>query len=278
MYWMYFVSTTNEAVTQLITLVENLRDAKYGCPWDLKQNHHTLIPFLLEESYEVVDAVEKGDTNNLKEELGDVLFQVVLHSQLAQETKKFTFAEVVEGLVEKMLRRHPHVFPDGTLGSFGTPCDLPPAEIQQQWQRIKRIEKQESPPSKKLLDSVSASLPPMKKAVKLQHTAAKVGFDWSEVSSVFSKIREELDELEEAIAEQDQRHIEEELGDMLFVMANLARHLNIDPENALSGTNSKFYRRFGRIEELLHEQGKKLQECNLEQLDKYWEQAKQEGL
>jgi len=268
---------TNRLISQLQTLVENLRDPNYGCAWDRKQTHQTLIPYLVEESYEVVEAIENNDSDNLKEELGDVLFQLILHSQLATESDAFTFDDVVEGIIEKMLRRHPHIFPHGDLRSFGIPCDLTSSEIEKQWQLIKQNEKQKSK-TKGLLDSVSGNIPPMQKALKLQKKAAKVGFDWSEVTSVFAKIREELDELEEAITEQDQPHMQEELGDVLFAMANLARHLNIDPEQALSGTNQKFRRRFARIEMLLSEQNRPLQDCSLEELDKYWDQAKQEGL
>ncbi|TBR43427.1 nucleoside triphosphate pyrophosphohydrolase [Marinomonas agarivorans] len=271
----------------LLTLVANLRAPEGGCPWDKKQTHQTLTPYLIEEAYEVLEAIQSEDDNNLKEELGDVLFQLVLHSQLAAEKGDFTFNDVIATLVEKMLRRHPHVFPDGTLESFGTPSNLTTAEIEQQWQFIKQKEKaQQAKREGKVknsvragwLDDVSASMPPMQVAVKLQKKAAEVGFDWPDIAPVFAKIREELDELEQAIGENNSQHIQEELGDLLFAMANVARHLKVNPEQAVSQTNQKFRRRFTRIEAILNAQHKKLQDCDLTELDQYWEQAKAEGL
>ena len=267
-------------VEQLLTLMANLRAPEKGCPWDLRQTHKSLLPYLVEESYEVVDAIESNDLDNLQEELGDLLFQVVFHAQLANENGVFDFNDVVAGITAKMLRRHPHVFPDGSLASFGSQTQLSESEIAEQWQIIKRQEKalKKQNITEGLLDSVHAKMPPMQRAVKLQNKAAKVGFDWPDVKPVFAKIREELDELEEAIGEQDEAHIQEELGDLLFVMANLARHVKQDPEQAVSVTNQKFCRRFARIEALLQEQGKELDACDLEELDKYWDQAKSEGL
>ncbi|WP_438463327.1 nucleoside triphosphate pyrophosphohydrolase [Marinomonas sp. PE14-40] len=264
----------------LLTLMANLRTPEKGCPWDLKQTHDSLIPYLTEETYEVLDAIESKDLSHLKEELGDLLFQIVFHAQIANEHDAFNFDDVVSGITSKMLRRHPHVFPDGNLSSFGAQSDLTDAEIAEQWQLIKQQEKALKPQDTKtgLLDSIPAKMPPMQRAVKLQKKAAKVGFDWPDVKPVFAKIREELDELEEAIEEQDNGHIQEELGDLLFVMANLARHVKQDPEQAVSLTNQKFCRRFARIENLLQEQGKKLDDCGLAELDKYWDQAKSEGL
>ena len=267
-------------IADLLTLMSNLRAPEKGCPWDIKQSHESLVPYLTEEAYEVIDAIESKDAEHLKEELGDLLFQVVFHAQLAQEKGDFSFDDVVSGITAKMLRRHPHVFPDGSLASFGTQTTLSDAQISAQWQQIKQQEKALKKQDVKtgLLDSIPAKMPPMQRAVKLQHKAAKVGFDWPDVKPVFAKIREELDELEEALAEQDEQHIQEELGDLLFVMANLARHVKQDPEQAVSLTNQKFCRRFARIESLLKEQGKNLNDCGLEELDKYWDQAKSEGL
>ena len=267
-------------IDELLTLMANLRAPEGGCPWDLKQTHESLVPYLVEESYEVVDAIESKDLNHLKEELGDLLFQVVFHSQLADEQGAFNFDDVVAGITAKMLRRHPHVFPDGSLASFGDDVQLSDTEIALQWQQIKQQENAAKRQLVKtgLLDNIPAKMPPMQRAVKLQKQAAKVGFDWPDVKPVFAKIREELDELEEALDEQNDAHIQEELGDLLFVMANLARHVKQDPEQAVSLTNQKFCRRFARIENLLQEQGKKLDDCGLEELDKYWDQAKSEGL
>ena len=272
---------TEFLITQLLTLVDRLRAPEGGCAWDKKQTHQTLTPYLIEESYEVVEAIEKQDADNLKEELGDVLFQLVLHSQLAKEQNDFHFNDVVSNIIEKMLRRHPHVFPEGTLDSFGMTSRLTPNEIEQQWQLIKQQEKSNQASlqdSLSILDDVSSKIPPMQTALKLQKKAAKFGFDWPDISPVFAKIREELDELEEAVAEKNQPHIQEELGDLLFAMANLARHLQVNPEQAISNTNHKFRRRFARIESLLKEQNKSLEGCSLDELDTYWDQAKLEGL
>lgn len=272
---------TDVSIQELLQLVEHLRAPDGGCAWDKKQTHHSLMPYLIEESYEVIDAIEKDDINNLKEELGDVLFQLILHSQLAKERNDFQFNDVVSHVLQKMLRRHPHVFPEGTLVSFGMLSNLTPKEIEQQWQKIKAQEKQEAQTEtakNSILDDVSASQPPMQTAVKLQKKAATVGFDWSEIGSVFAKIREELAELEEAVKEQEPSHIQEELGDLLFGMANLARHLKMDPEQAMRGTNQKFRRRFARIEQILDEKKRAFTDCDLAELDKYWDQAKAENL
>lgn len=270
----------SHSLSDLLKLMANLRAPDKGCPWDLKQSHESLLPYLTEETYEVVDAIESKDSDHLKEELGDLLFQVVFHAQIASEQGEFNFDDVVSEITAKMLRRHPHVFPDGSLSSFGSQSQLSDDEIAAQWQIIKQQEKALKRQDVKtgLLDSVHAKMPPMQRAVKLQKKAAKVGFDWPSVKPVFAKIREELDELEDAITEQDNSHIQEELGDLLFVMANLARHVKQDPEQAVSLTNQKFCRRFARIESLLQEQGKKLDDCDLEMLDKFWDQAKSEGL
>ncbi|NLQ18232.1 nucleoside triphosphate pyrophosphohydrolase [Marinomonas sp. M1K-6] len=267
------MSTT---IAQLQYVMACLRDSEFGCAWDKKQDYKSIAPYTLEEAYEVLDAIEREDFEHLKEELGDLLFQVIFYAQMAEEEQRFSFDDVVAGIVEKMLRRHPHVFPDGDIARFGEPTRLTEQQIAEQWQRIKAQEKGAS--SDSLLDAVPVSMPALMQAVKIQQKVAKVGFDWPDAAPVFAKIREELDELEAAIKEQNRLHVEEEMGDVLFAVSNLARHLNVAPDVALNKTNIKFRRRFGRIEALVSAQNKKLTDCSLEELDRYWDQAKREGL
>jgi ATP diphosphatase len=253
-----------------------LRDESFGCAWDKKQTYKSIAPYTLEEAYEVLDAIEREDFDHLKEELGDLLFQVIFYAQIAEEEQRFSFDDIVAGIVGKMLRRHPHVFPDSDIKRFGEPTSLTEKQISEQWQVIKAQEKGFS--KNGLLAEVPASMPALMQAVKIQKKVAKIGFDWPDVAPVFDKIREELDELEEAMKEQNNLHVEEEMGDVLFAVSNLARHLNVSPDIALNKTNIKFRRRFARIESLVEEQKKDLTDCTLEELDNYWEQAKREGL
>lgn len=264
-------------IDQLLTLMACLRDSQKGCPWDQRQTVNTIAPYTLEETYEVLDAIERGDHEHLKEELGDLLFQIVFYAQIEREEGRFDFDDIVSGIVEKMLRRHPHVFPDGCLTSFGQSSPFTEQELAGQWQKIKAQEKAHQK-QQSLLDDVPVSMPAMMQADKLQKKAAKVGFDWDDTAPVFDKIREELDELESAMKEMDQDHIEAEMGDILFAMSNLARHVKVSPDIALNRTNVKFRRRFARIEALLSEQNKEISHCSLEELDQYWVQAKREGL
>ncbi len=271
----------SDALKKLQHLMACLRDPEMGCNWDKKQTYKSIAAYTLEEAYEVIDAIEREDFEHLEEELGDLLFQVIFYAQIAQEEQRFTFDDIAIGITEKMLRRHPHVFPDGDITRFGEPSSLSENEITEQWQRIKAKEKEntvKSSSENSFLDEIPTSMPALMQAVKIQKRAAKVGFDWPDVSPVFAKIREELDELEEAIKEQSQPHVEEEMGDVLFAMSNLARHLDVAPDVALNKTNIKFRRRFGRIETLVLAQNKKLTDCSLVELDRYWEQAKREGL
>lgn len=269
-------------IETLLKLMACLRDQDHGCPWDQKQNYKTVAPYTLEEAYEVLDAIEREDFVHLKEELGDLLFQIVFYAQMAQEEGRFQFEDIVDGIVKKMLRRHPHVFPDADMARFGEPTSMTEKQISEQWQAIKAQEKesqnQNEAVPQSVLSDVPVSLPALMQAVKLQQQASKFGFDWDDVSPVFAKIREELDELEEAIREQERNHIEEEMGDILFAMTNLARHLAVSPDIALNRTNYKFRRRFHRIEALVSSKNKKLTDCSLKELDCYWEQAKKEGL
>jgi MazG family protein len=251
------------SIDTLLAIMSALRTPVTGCPWDLQQNFETIAPYTIEEAYEVADAIASGSRAHLKEELGDLLLQPVYHAQMAAEEGAFSFADVVEGVVTKMIRRHPHVFGDAAARSAGVAKGF--------WEENKAKERAANGEERKgTLDGVPLALPGLTRAVKLQAKAAKVGFDWPHVSYVFDKLAEEALELKEAPP--DKRA--EELGDMLFVIANLARHFGIDPEAALRGANAKFERRFGFIERALAEKGKRPAESNLEEMDALWDQAK----
>jgi ATP diphosphatase len=264
-------------LNDLLHLMARLRDPQHGCPWDLQQDYASIVPHTLEEAYEVADAIESGDFEHLPGELGDLLFQVVYYSQLAKEEGRFEFDAVVDGITRKLLRRHPHVFPDGDL--YGSP-ELPrldEAAIKVRWEEIKaeeRAEKAAAPEQLSLLDDVPSALPALSRAAKLQKRTAQVGFDWPDALPVLDKVREELDEVLEAMSENDPDAIAEELGDLLFVTVNLARHLKVDPENALRAANQKFERRFRFIEQALRESGRPIEDCDLETLDALWGEAK----
>ncbi|MGY4535497.1 ATP diphosphatase [Pseudomonas sp. TE3786] len=264
-------------LADLLHLMARLRDPQYGCPWDLQQNYATIVPHTIEEAYEVADAIERADFEHLPGELGDLLFQVVYYSQLAREEGRFEFATVIDAITRKLVRRHPHVFPDGDL--YGAPdmARLSEAAVKQRWEEIKaeeRAEKAAAPEQLSLLDDVPNTLPSLSRAAKLQKRAAQVGFDWPEALPVVDKVREELDEVLEAMSANDQEAMAEEIGDLLFVVVNLARHLKADPETALRAANAKFERRFRFIEQVLREQGRDIQACSLEELDSIWGQAK----
>lgn len=261
----------------LLHLMARLRDPRHGCPWDLRQDYASIVPHTLEEAYEVADAIAKRDFPQLRDELGDLLFQVVYYSQLGREDGHFDFAQVVDGITRKLVRRHPHVFPDGDLHG---PLDLPrldEATIKRRWEEIKaeeRAEKAAAPEQLSLLDDVPAALPALSRAAKLQKRAANVGFDWADATPVVAKIQEELDEVREAMANGQAAQVAEEVGDLLFVMVNLARHLQVDAEDALRQANAKFERRFRYIEEALKAQGRTPQEASLEEMDAFWDAAK----
>lgn len=261
----------------LLHLMARLRDPQHGCPWDLKQNYATIVPHTIEEAYEVADAIERGDFDHLPGELGDLLFQVVYYSQLAREEGRFEFAQVVDGITSKLIRRHPHVFPDGDLYGAVDVAKLEEAAVKQRWEQIKaeeRAEKAAAPEQLSLLDDVPTALPSLSRAIKLQKRAAQVGFDWPEALPVVDKVREELDEVLEAMSENDPGAIGEEIGDLLFVVSNLARHLKVDPETALRAANAKFERRFRFIEQALREAGRSMEDCALDELDTLWGEAK----
>ena len=257
----------------LLVLMARLRDKEYGCPWDVEQDFKSIAPYTLEEAYEVVDAIDQGDLTHLKEELGDLLLQVIFHSQMATEVQAFNFNEVVDGLVDKLVRRHPHVFPDGTLQSRRQTPELSANEVKGQWDAGKRQERKQKGRGG-LLDDVPSALPSLKRAQKLQKRAAKVGFDWADTNQVKEKLYEELEELNHAEREGDATAVQEELGDVLFTAVNLARHLNIDAEEALRCANLKFVQRFEQVEASMNAEGVELSREHVEQMEIFWQRAK----
>jgi len=254
----------------LLYLMARLRDPQTGCPWDIKQDYASIAPSTLEEAYEVVDAIEKQDFVHLKEELGDLLFQVIFYSQLGKEENRFEFAGVVNDLVEKLVRRHPHVFPDGTLQSKIDNRHTLPADVKQRWEAIKQQER-DAKGAQSLLADVPVNLPALSRAAKLQKRAATVGFDWVDIQGPIAKVREELIEVEEALIADDHNAIEEELGDLFFAVVNVSRYLKIDPEQALRKASQKFESRFNYIENNLD---KSLDEATIEEMTYLWDEAK----
>lgn len=261
-------------IAKLLKVMERLRDPEGGCPWDLEQTYATIAPSTIEEAYEVVDAIERGDYAHLKEELGDLLFQVVFYSQLGREDGRFTFSDIVQELTDKLLRRHPHVFPDGTLESrVDADTGLNEAAVKEQWEAIKQSER-DNKGHRGVLSDVPPTLPAMARAYKLQKRAARVGFDWPDVNGVFEKLHEEVDEVREAIAAGSPEAVEAELGDAFFALVNLARHLKVDPETALRRCNSRFVERFQHMETALEKQGRSAEEADSNELEALWEAAK----
>jgi nucleoside triphosphate diphosphatase len=271
--------TPSRDITRLIEILAALRTAGTGCPWDLAQNFSTIAPYTIEEAYEVADAIERRDFDDLRDELGDLLLQVVFHARMAEEAGLFGFGDVVEAITEKLVRRHPHVF--GDAGSLDTEA------VNALWDKIKAQEKAERAArraidpngarerSKGALAGVPVALPALTRALKLQEKAGKVGFDWNDPLAVLAKIREEADEIAAALASGEAGAAREEVGDLLFAVVNLARHLGADPEAALRSTNEKFERRFGYIEETLATAGKAPEQSTLAEMDELWNEAKQ---
>ncbi|MET3679412.1 MULTISPECIES: nucleoside triphosphate pyrophosphohydrolase [unclassified Pseudomonas] len=262
----------------LLHLMARLRDPQYGCPWGLKQNYASIVPHTIEEAYEVADTIERGDFEHLQGELGDLLFQVVYYSQLAREEGRFEFDGVVDSITRKLIRRHPHVFPTGELYAPVDTPSLSEAQVKSRWEEIKAEERAEKsqPEQLSLLDDVPAALPALSRAAKLQKRAATVGFDWPAALPVLDKVREELDEVLQAMADGDVDALEDEIGDLLFAAVNLARHLKHDPEHALRRANRKFERRFRFIEQALRDSGRPIEDCNLDELDALWGEAKRQ--
>lgn len=258
----------NGGLPRLLEIMRRLRDPETGCPWDIEQDFATIAPYTIEEAYEVADAIEREAWDELKGELGDLLFQSVFHAQMATERGLFTFDEVADTMSDKMVARHPHVFGDESR-------DKSPEQQTRDWETVKAAERA-GKAQQGTLDGVALGLPALLRAVKLQNRAARVGFDWPDISQVVDKIVEEAGELAEARDTLSQAEIEEEFGDMLFVIANLARHLKIEPEAALRATNAKFVRRFEGVEAKLKARGKTPQESDLAEMDALWDEVKAE--
>lgn len=254
---------------KLLDIMETLRDPKDGCAWDVEQTFETIAPYTIEEAYEVAEAVDNNDMDGLKDELGDLLFQTVFHARMAEEAGQFNFADVVDAISDKMIRRHPHVFADESY-----------RDAEQQtiaWEEQKAQERADKKQTS-ILDGVTVGLPALTRAVKLQKRAARVGFDWPETSQVIDKLQEEMVELSEELIKnkQDADKVEEEFGDMMFVYANLARHLKIDPEKALRRANTKFTNRFNKIEQYIENEDKLFNQYTLDELESFWDRAKNE--
>ncbi len=265
------MSDKKNTISELITIMESLRNPNGGCPWDIKQDFSTIAPYTIEEAYEVAEAIEAGDMLHLKDELGDLLFQVIFHSQMAQEKDHFNFNDVVDCICDKMIRRHPHVFGG---------ADYRNAEEQTKaWEAQKAQERKQKDGTSSVLDGVTTGLPALTRAIKLQNRAARVGFDWPDSSLVLDKLNEEMAELSHELIQakkgaNNQDKITEEFGDMMFVYANLARHLNIEPERALRSANYKFEQRFKKVEQLAAKQDRSLENMTLEEMDQLWDQVK----
>ena len=259
-------SDMSPGIGRLLEVMDRLRDPG-GCPWDAEQTFATIAPYTVEEAYEVADAIQRDDMADLKDELGDLLFQVVFHSRMARERGAFDFDAVANASADKMVRRHPHVFADA--GARDTAAQVDAWEVQKAAERAAK-----GPARAGVLDDVPVALPGLTRAVKLTRRAARVGFDWPDVAQVFDKLREETAELEAEVAVADPQRLEEELGDLLFVVANLARNLNVDPESAIRAANAKFTRRFAFIEAALAGEGRKPAQSDLAEMDGLWDAAK----
>lgn len=279
--------TQRYGMEDLLTLMDRLRDPETGCPWDLKQDYRSIVPHTVEETYEVADAIERGKLDHLPDELGDLLFQVVFYARLGREDGHFNFDTVVDQVTRKLIRRHPHVFPDGSLDSVSQPADaITHSDVLVNWDRIKAEEAMErsggvgesgAPASS--LDDITPGLPAFQRAAKLQKRASGAGFDWPDTAIVFDKISEEMHELWEAFVgmdgEEDTDAVEDELGDLFFAAVNLSRFLGIDAEQALRRSNRKFERRFRRMETMLNDSDTALEGQPVEQLELFWQEAKE---
>jgi ATP diphosphatase len=267
--------TPSRDISRLLDIMARLRTPGSGCPWDLAQDFSTIAPYTIEEAWEVADAIARGDLDDLRDELGDLLLQVVYHARMAEEQNAFSFPDVVEAITAKMIRRHPHVFADAD-------GRLAPSDVKGAWDRIKAEEKAERAARRpqpdasqvSLLSGVKTGQPALGRALQLQHKASSVGFDWNDPRAVLHKIREEADEIEAALDRGDADQLAEETGDLLFALVNLARHVGADPELALRRTNAKFERRFAYIERALAAQGRPIEGASLDEMDALWNEAK----
>lgn len=262
-------TSTDGGIQSLLDIMRQLRDPDSGCPWDLKQNFHSIVPYTIEETYELAEAIAIEDFAQIRDELGDVLFQVVFYAQMASEQALFTFEDVVDGIAEKLLRRHPHVF--AVTGGQR----VSESEVKRRWEQIK-VEERQQKNQRGTLDDVPRALPALSRSQKLQKRAASVGFDWSELDAVRGKVDEELGELAEAVSEGDSAAIESEVGDIFLAMVNLARHLGVDAEAALRHANRRFEDRFSLMETAAERDGSQLCEESLERLEERWQAAKRE--
>jgi len=255
----------NIPIVKLVKIMRQLRQPDSGCPWDIKQNYESIIPYTIEEVYEVVDAIERKSFSDLKEELGDLLFQIVFYAQLAEEDGYFDLADVVDAISQKLTTRHPHVFADQT--------HLSEQQIHKAWEDQKHQERKNKNVSEKasLLDDIPKALPELKRAQKIQKRVAKQGFDWTQIEQVWEKLREESDEVKLAAKQDDKKAIEEEIGDLLFVCVNLARHYKVDADIALRQANQKFEKRFRKVEDFA---AGDISKFNIEELEEFWQQAK----
>ncbi len=255
-------------INQLLEIMASLRHPETGCPWDIKQTFSTIVPYTLEEAYEVADSIERGQMDELKDELGDLMFQVVFYAQMAKEQKLFEFDDVIKAINDKLVRRHPHVFAGEQYENEKT--------LNEAWEKSKALERDDKAETKQasILEGVAHALPALKRSQKLQKRAAREGFDWPTIEPVFDKIQEEIEEVKQAMQEKDKQAVFEEVGDLLFACVNLARHLDVDAEESLRCGNSKFEKRFSYIEEQLLRKNKTFQQCDLEELESYWIEAK----
>ena len=258
------MSETLNSLSKLIEITETLMGDN-GCPWDKVQTRESLKPYLVEETYEVLEALDTNDPEKIKDELGDLLYQILFHSKISSLKGEFDFRDVIDNLSEKMVRRHPHVFNEGKLST--------PDQVVGQWEEIKRKENNKAN-QKSILDSIPINLPSLIKAQKLQKKTAKEGFDWDQINDVFDKLDEEIKEFKEAVLKKVPADIQSEIGDILFIITNIAKFYKVDAEEALRSTNNKFIKRFQYIEQKLEEKGKTLKDSSLEEMERYWQEAK----
>ncbi len=268
--------TASDSIEKLIEIMGKLRTPETGCPWDLEQDYSSILPYTIEEVYEVADAIERADFDDLKGELGDLLFQIIFYAQIAKEEKRFEFTDVVEGICDKLITRHPHVFDENYTSNANTNSA---SDVLKRWEDQKQIEREtklnnssSSDNRSSLLDDIPKVLPELKRAQKIQTRVAKQGFDWPDVSHVWEKLNEESEEVKQAVKENKQANIEDEIGDLLFVCVNLARHYNLDAEQALRKANQKFEKRFRKVEELANDS---ISNFTLDQLEVFWNRAKE---
>ena len=258
------MSETLNSLSKLIKITETLMGDD-GCPWDKVQTRESLKPYLVEETYEVLEALDENDPEKIKDELGDLLYQILFHSKISSLKGEFDFRDVIDNLSEKMVRRHPHVFKGGKLNT--------PDQVIGQWEEIKKKENNKAN-QKSILDSIPINLPNLIKAQKLQKKAAKEGFDWEQINDVFDKLDEEIKEFKEAVLKKNPADIQSEIGDIIFVITNIAKFYKVDAEEALRSTNNKFIKRFQYIEQKIEGKGRTLKDCPLEEMERYWQEAK----